>query len=213
MMKTTTLRVGLTLLLSSTACDSKEQCVADCGSSLSEEATEFIENNRACETALDCVAARIFCYDGPVSNPCGTVGLASGADDDTWQTISSELATTCDDPVPVCGAGVQCNAAQQCESFFGSDEHCPNIARDVETFLAANRACETADDCVFMASDCYVDECSGVAVNRDANGDDWEFLDQLLWECDSDHTAGLCNFVGECGFDIGCVQGQCSALF
>ncbi len=37
--------------------------------------------------------------------------------------------------------------AQECAAVFGGDEFCQNLERDVDTFLAAHRSCETNDDC------------------------------------------------------------------
>lgn len=246
MMKTFCLRFSLAVAITFTACDPKEQCVADCdsesatepggtetdtsGESESEsesgttqdvaacqdhrdEATLFVEQNRACQTVLDCVSADAICYDGPISNPCGAVGLSAEADMTVWQTIGSNLADACECGANACGSALMCNDAQQCESVFGSEAYCPSIERDAQTFLAANRACDTDDDCVELPSMCYVDECSIVAVNVDTNPEDWARLDQALWECSVDGEMG-CNFVGECGPSLSCSdEGQCIATF
>lgn len=244
MMNTLSLRLSLILLATVTACDPKDQCVADCDpqsatdsdtdpgetetnadsetesmpndaicDALTQEATLFLEENRACETVLDCAAVDGICYGGPVSSPCGSVAVSAEADQTAWQDIAAGLAGSCECGANACGSVIMCNEAQQCESSFGSADFCPSIERDVQTFLAANRACETDDDCVPVESICHVDDCSVVALNVDASEDDWKRLDNILWECGLDDTS-VCNYVGDCGPSISCnASGQCEANF
>lgn len=225
-MKNALLTLGFVLALPGLACDSEEQCVADCdaqgssgqnpdtgsggsgGASLvcgeaRDEATEFVQENRDCETVLDCVSADGICYQGDVSNPCGTLALSVEADLGAWQTIVNEMSSECPCSAAACGPTLMCNAAQQCEATFGSEEFCPNIARDVETFLASSRACEVDDDCMQLPSTCRVDDCSVVAVNVNTDPEDWAQLDNTLWGCGFDDAA-LCNFVGDCGAEHRC---------
>jgi len=244
-MKRALLTLGLTVALLGVACDSEEQCVADCDSqgssgststggsgSSSDEGTDsssggespqcegsennvalFIEENRDCETVLDCVSVDGICYGGGES-VCGAIALSSSADLDAWETIYGELTSNCEcEGADPCGSVVMCNDAQQCESSFGDEAYCPSIEQDMQTFLAANRACEVDDDCMALKSTCYVDECSVVAVNVDTDASDWARLDELLRQCDVP-AESVCNFVGECGPDIGCGDnGQCEAVF
>lgn len=170
----------------------------------SEDATEFIEQNRACQTLLDCVFLDGYCYQGELSRPCGTLSASKSADLGAWQTIADEMEASCECLAEECGAATMCNDLQQCEAVFSSEAFCPSVARDVETFLAANRTCELDSDCMQLASTCYVDDCSVVAVNVDTDPADWAQLDGALWECDPE-AGTLCNFVGECG-----VQHRCS---
>ncbi len=239
-MKTLSLRLSLVLLTGTAACDPKEQCVADCDSQgatdsdtdpvatetnadsetedienpamcdgFTQEATLFVEENRACETLLDCVAVDGICYGGPVSNPCGTIAISADADQSAWQDIAADLAGSCQCGANACGSVIMCNEAQQCEASFGSQDFCPSIERDVQTYLAANRACETDEDCTLVASSCHVDDCNGVALNVDASQEDWTTLDEALFACSVDGPAE-CNFVGDCGVDVGCSDaGQC----
>lgn len=245
-MKSAFLTLGLTVALLEVACDSKEQCVADCdgqgltsGSEGSEsgsssevgsesssgggallceqyedDVTEFIEQNRDCQTVLDCVEVDGLCYGGDAENPCGSIGLSASADLDAWQSIYGELTGNCEceagDP---CGSALMCNEQQQCEASFGSEAYCPSIERDVETFLAANRACQVDDDCVQLSSTCYVDDCSVVGLNVDTDAADWARLDELLWQCDVP-AESVCNFVGDCGAELRCGDsGQCETSF
>ncbi|MBV1858727.1 MAG: hypothetical protein KUG77_09975 [Nannocystaceae bacterium] len=238
------LSFGLTVSLLGLACDSKEQCVADCGGQGSSEsssggdsgetseaesssggasllceqhrddATAFIEQNRECQTVLDCIEVDGLCYAGDVSNPCGSVGLSADADLVAWQGLAGEMSDNCEcDAGDPCGSAVMCNDEQQCESSFGSEAYCPSIERDVETFLAANRACEVDEDCTQLDATCYVDECSVVAVNTDTSVEDWTRLDEELRLCDGGADE-LCNFVGDCGAGIRCGEaGECVAEF
>lgn len=238
-MKTYAFALGL-LLTTTIACDAKEECIADCGDSSStgspsqtettagddsssggptaacEEpaaaADAFVEANRSCETVLDCVLVDGICY--PNSGPCGTVALSADADTSTWDALSNDLAEACECGANPCGSAAMCTDEGQCEAVFFSDAYCPSIERDVQTFLAANRVCETDDDCVAVESTCHVDECSVVALNVDANTDDWRTLDETLWSCDTEEDEQWCNFVGDCGADIRCGDdGLCTAVF
>jgi hypothetical protein len=239
-MNATYLRLVLTLGLACTvgACDSKGQCIADCdaadddsgddssggstddtGVSLecsdnTDAATMFIEQNRACDTVLDCTQRDAFCYDGPLDRPCGAVGLSVNADFDAWAELMAGLES-CECGAPACGSDVMCNDQGQCVSLLFSEDYCPSVERDIETFLAANRSCETTADCKFVESTCHVDDCSGVALNIDADVQGWTRLDAALGECELNEGGELgryCNYVGECGFEIICTeQGQCAA--
>ena len=233
-MKSAVLRLLILVPLLSIACDAQDQCVADCdtvagsaGSSGSsgaagssgtpttdgalvcadvrDEATAFILQNRDCETVLDCVAVVSFCYEGEVSSTCGEFGASANYDMDAWQAISDDLDAACGEcGANPCGSPVMCNDAQECEAVFSSPEYCPSIARDIETFLEANAACEVDEDCKELPSSCHVNnECSGVIVNVDTSAEDWQQLDQTLQlDCSG---SGFCNLVGDCG-----VQPRCS---
>lgn len=237
------LMLGLAAALLGVACDSKEQCVADCngqgssgepqdtssddgsdsgsgGDSLvcgeaREEATEFIEQNRDCQTVLDCVAVDGLCYDGDISNQCGTLGLSVNADMEAWQAIADDMSEACPCGGDACGPTLLCNDEQQCETDFGSGDFCPSIARDVDTFLAANRGCEVDEDCTQIGSNCYVDNgCFGVVVNVDTSREDWQQLDQMLESCALETSTEYCNYVGDCQFPSRCSDaGQCEIVF
>lgn len=233
-------RLGLLVLtLSLTACDKEDQqCVADCdvgstgdsdtsdpppGSETGDpssaecaaaqaDAEAFIENNRACETMFDCAFAEGFCTPG---SACGTVGLAASADLDAWQPLHDAIQDTCGcEGAPSCGPALICNVDGQCEAGFGDIEaYCESYERDTQTWLDAHRSCETAADCQSLASTCYVDDCESVVVNLDADPTEWEQLDRALAECDLEEPGSLCNYVGECGYEIGCSdEGQCVAI-
>lgn len=225
-------RLALVCSLCATlACDRVDQCVADCdsatatdgipsGSSASSEcidnteaATMFIAQNRDCETVLDCVRADGVCYAGALAGPCGEVGLAATAAVESWTELANDLEGSCECGAPECGADLMCNDTAQCETALFSQAYCPSIARDVQTFLAANKSCNTAADCRFAESICHVDDCSGVVLNTSANADDWARLDGLLWGCEeTPKDPQFCNFVGECAFEVVCSpEGQCSA--
>ena len=237
-MKTYAFTLGLLLLPLTTACDAKEECIADCGgtdvgtgsseSGTNEESSSsggaavscevpteaadaFVEANRACETLLDCTSVLGLCY--PNAGDCGAVALSTDADLAEWEAIDAELSDACPCGADPCGAREMCNDAQQCEAVFLSDAYCPSVERDIQTFLDANRACDTDEDCVAVDSTCYVDECSVVALNVDASAQDWQTLDGALASCDLEE-GNLCNYVGECAPAIRCGDdGQCIAEF
>jgi hypothetical protein len=239
-MNATYLRLVLTLGLATVgACDSKEQCVADCdatagdatagddpsggstddtGVSLecsdnTDAATMFIEQNNACDTMLDCTQRDSICYNGPLDGPCGAVGLSVNADFDAWAELMADLES-CECGAAACGSDVMCNDQGRCVSFLFSEDYCPNVERDIETFLAGNRSCETAADCKFVESTCHVDDCSGVALNVDADVEGWTRLDAALGGCEVEggEPGQYCNYVGACAFEIICTdQGQCAA--
>lgn len=212
------------------SCTQKNECIGDCsGASTSQQvtpacaqatdlATEFITQNDACETVLDCVSADAICYRGTASGACGSVALSASADLDAWAGLEAQLQQTCECGAPLCGAALMCSDAGQCNEIFGDDlTYCQSILRDVHTFLDAHRTCTTAADCVFAMSTCYVDECYGVALAVDTNLDDWKTLDSALAECDLPNVEMgqpvYCNVVGDCGASIDCVSGQCTAMF
>lgn len=216
-MRLSSIVLGFALSLATTACGPTQPTETE-GAPVSaacqdhrDEATRFVEQNRSCKTVLDCVSAEAVCYDGSVSNPCGVVGLSAEADITVWDAIGSDLADSCECGAAECGPALLCNDAQQCESVFGSDAYCPSIERDVQTFLAANRACQSDDDCMELASTCYVDDCSGVVVNVDTNREDWTRLNELLSACAVDGGT-VCNLVGDCAFELTCTdEGQCAS--
>ena len=233
-MKPNAFTLGLFFLSLSIACDAKEECIADCGETptdsngedssdtaaplcqdFTDQADAFIDANRACETLLDCVGVDGICYGGGAPSPCGQIAVSANADLSAWALIQEGMAESCECGAALCGSGIMCNAEQQCESTFGAPDFCDNVTRDVETFLAANRSCETDDDCVALDSSCHVDACSVVAVNVGTNPEDWARLDPLLGECQSDGPPGeWCNYVGECGAAVRCGdEGLCIAEF
>ncbi len=202
------------------ACDKPDQCVADCeaatGSGTSsqcqdhtEAATQFIQENNSCETLLDCVHADGICYQGPLAGPCGGVGLSADADLNAWADLSDDLEQSCECGAPACGSGIMCNDEGTCELFVFSEDHCPSVQRDIATFLAANRSCQTDADCQAVLSTCHVDCCVYVAVNTDTNVEDWQRLDKALANCEKE-APGYCNVVGDCAFPVVCgSQGEC----
>ena len=224
------------------ACDGKKTCVADCdlaandgsssglpGDSSSSEgsegddlslqcrantdaATMFIEQNNACQTMLDCTQGDALCYHGRLARPCGAVGLSVDADFDTWAELMDELEQSCECGAAGCESDVICNDQGKCTAILSSEEFCPSIQRDIETFLVANRSCETAADCIALDSICHVDDCSAVALNATADLEGWKRLDEALAACEENAGVGrYCNYVGECAFTPVCdEQGQCA---
>lgn len=86
---------------------------------------------------------------------------------------------------------------------------CAEIKASVDAFLEDHRTCRAREDCVFLGSECRVDDCSGVAVNREASSEEWTALDRQLGACSVEGN-GECNYVGECAFEIECSpQGRC----
>ena len=92
---------------------------------------------------------------------------------------------------------------------------CEDPQGDIDAYLAANKSCETDDDCTTMDSSCYVDDCAAIAVNLDADPEEWAVLDETLRDCSpprEDNVPEDCNYVGECGFEVFCsAEGQCTA--
>ncbi|MBV1862447.1 MAG: hypothetical protein KUG77_28760 [Nannocystaceae bacterium] len=228
-------KLGFALLLLSTlpACEPKESCVANCdesstsdggeegglptgGAGLSCEeliafAEQYIETHRACETLLDC-ETDVVCFP-PASIP-GTVSISlDGFASEAWSEIKDVLMDVCPCETPV-SAGSLCNEAGECEAFnaeVGSGAFCPSVERDLETFLAANKGCTTNADCVAVEALCYVDACSLVALNSEANVLDWSSLDSKGFGCDAQgefvgcRNVPDCDGVAECGDDGVCV--------
>lgn len=179
-----------------------------------DEATRFIEQNNACETMLDCTQAEALCYHGPMGGPCGGVGLSVDADLGAWRELMVGLEQSCECGAPPCGSNVMCNEQGWCESLLFSEDFCQNVERDIQTFLSANRSCQTAADCVSVPSTCHVDDCSAVVLNVDADVQGWQRLDEALAECEADPQdfGRYCNYVGECAFNVLCTdEGQCAA--
>ena len=176
------------------------------------EAMAFVDQNKACETVLDCTLINAICFAG--AEACGSVALSADANLAEWGEYEAMMSGSCQCGADPCGASVMCNEANECEATWLSPDYCPSIEQDIQTFLAANRACEVDEDCMALASSCYVDECSIVAVNVDTNADDWATLDGLLGQCDAEDPDSVCNFVGDCGPEIRCGDaGQCEAVF
>ncbi len=174
-------------------------------------AAEFLAQNRDCESSLDCMQLDAICYPGADRGPCGGIAVSKDADADAWNEVHGRLQSceTCGaDP---CGSTVMCTDAGQCESVLFSDAYCPSIERDIETFLANNRACETADDCQGVDKGCYSAEasaCTLVGLNTSADLEDWEELSGAFMGC-----ADTCDSP-ECGARVECSpQGQCTAVF
>ncbi|MGH1347995.1 MAG: hypothetical protein ACRBN8_40950 [Nannocystales bacterium] len=175
-----------------------------------EAATEFIEQNRECETLLDCDVVSGLCYSGPAPNVCGGLGVAVDADLGVWEPLEEAMLESCQCGADPCGAVPMCDD-NQCQSSFGAGNYCPSVEEDVQTFLAAHRACEFDEDCMQLTSTCYVDDCSVVAVNVETDPADWARLDDALRGCDLP-VETYCNFVGDCGVEVRCGEsGQCEA--
>lgn len=176
------------------------------------DAMAFVEQNKACESVLDCTMVDAICFAG--AEACGSVGVSADADLGQWTELAEMMSGACLCGADPCGASVICNDANECEATWLSPDYCPSIEQDVEAFLAANRACEVDEDCTGLNSGCYVDECSVVAVNVDTNAEDWTTLDGLLGACGVENPDAYCNYVGECAPEIRCGDaGQCEAVF
>lgn len=195
---------------------SNDSSSTDASTQICEDATAdavaFVEQNEACETVLDCALVDAICFAG--AEACGSVGVSANTDLSQWNELTEAMNGACQCGADPCGASVMCNADARCEATWLSDDYCPSIAQDIETFLAANRSCKVDEDCTALNSSCHVDECSVVAVNVDTDPEDWATLDGLLGECEAENPDAYCNFVGECGPEIRCGDtGQCEAVF
>lgn len=185
-----------------------------CGEAMA-AADAFVLEHQPCESVLDCATVFSTCYvGGATPNDCGTVGLGATADLGVWELLHDDVAEACGcGQTPDCGSAVYCTEANVCASSpsSGGQDVCPSYLQDAQDYLAAHRSCEVDEDCVTLEGSCYVDDCSGVAVNRDADPEDWQRLDMLLWTCaelESDQPP--CNWVGECNFEAVCSdEGQC----
>lgn len=227
--------IGLLLatfaLVFSTACSTKERCVADCDAEAEaesepgdpsapqslacedarDEATAFVQANRACETVLDCTALDGICYGGgDVPNPCGAIGVSKDADVAAWEEIRDEMQGECECGAAACGPALICNEANECEAVFGDQQRiCDSLAADAQAYLDEFNTCEVDADCLPYASSCVVnDGCAGVWLNAESSAEDWAQLDNALLECRTDGT--YCNYVGECANDVMCSdEGRC----
>ena len=176
----------------------------------------FVEANRACETVADCRLAPGIC--SPEST-CGSVALTQSADTFVpWETLSTAVVTACGcETSTTCGATVTCTDAGQCEAVYAGE--CEELEQNVQTYLEDNRSCEQDEDCQYFSSQCYVDDCESVTVNRDADESEWQELEGQLLSCDRHYDipgfqgAGYCNILGDCGYDIRCSdEGQCTPV-
>lgn len=242
-MRTSIRRVGsFVLLLSLSACnEGKEQCIADCdaestsdtGSSETagadpgpppsaaceaarDAAGAFVEANRACETVADCRLAPGVC--SPEST-CGSVALTLSADTfGPWENLSEAVVEACGCEIDTtCGATVTCTDAGQCEAVDAGE--CEELEQNVQAYLEDHRSCEEDEDCGYLSSSCYVDDCESVTVNQDAQESEWQELDRTLGTCDWHYDVigfqgtGYCNFVGDCGYRTRCSdEGRCTPV-
>lgn len=175
----------------------------------------FVEANRACETVEDCSLRPGICSPG---STCGSVALARDGDAFTWETLSTTVVEACGCEVSTpCGAEVTCSAAGQCEAVNAGS--CDDIEQEVQDYLEDHRSCETDEDCQYLSSTCYVDDCESVTLNQDADPGEWEAVERTLLTCDWFYDivgfqgAGYCNFVGDCGYAARCSdEGRCIAV-
>ena len=228
-MKHVGLLFAASALLFSIACGTKERCVADCDAeaepgnpsapqSLScedarDDATAFVQANRACETVLDCTAVDGICYGGDdVANPCGTIGVSKDADFAAWEPILDEMRGECECGAAACGPTLICNEQSECEAVFGDQERiCDSIAADVQAYLDQYNTCEVDEDCIQYDSTCVVNDGCSAVMNAEASAEDWSRLDGLLRDCANDAAEPYCNYNGDCASEsIVCSdEGRC----
>lgn len=171
-------------------------------------ANAFIEANRQCNSVLDCVSVNAICYQGPLERPCGSVALSADADFGAWTEIHDDLAECGECGGPACGSTLMCTDEGQCEAVFFADDLCESYQRDAENFLAENQACETDDDCVLVAAECYMDpsnQCGSVGLNTSANQDDWATLMGYLQSCLGECPVNDCEAPVACGPEGVCI--------
>ncbi len=176
-------------------------------------AEQFIETHRACDTFLDCEAnPRGVCF--PPADVPGMVSLSldDSSEEDAWRELEEALADLCPCVNPV-SVGSFCSEVGECEAYDAeadSQAICPFVPQDIETFLAANKACTTAADCVPVQGSCYVDACSVVALNTEADTFDWMALDSKAFGCAAAGEEAGCNFVADCAAEVACSdEGLC----